>query len=212
MNSKSYNKLVKDFQTGDIVLFNGKYPISKLVEELEHSKWSHVGMVVRPDPEGEVYFFESTALTNLADVLEQDHKTGPKLVKLIDRLKTYGADLVPYVPPVYAVRPILKHKEVDENKLFEYIKKVHGIPNPSEWKMIEEVIEGRIFSIDSKSKDYTCSKLIGETLSVLGFYQPIMPLNGLMPMDFSSDSKIKQLSAIWEEEIYIELEKEEAVG
>lgn len=212
MNSKSYNKYVKDFQTGDIVLFNGKYPISKLVEELEHSKWSHVGMVVRPDPEGEVYFFESTALTNLEDIMEQDHITGPKLVKLIDRLKTYGADLVPYVPPVYAVRPILKHNEVDMDKLFEYIKKVHGIPNPSEWKMIEEVIEGRIFSIHSKSNDYTCSKPIGETLEVLGFYQPIMPLNGLMPMDFSSDSSIKQLAAIWGEEIYIELEKEEAVG
>lgn len=106
MKSKLYSKLVKEFQTGDIILFNGKYPISKLVEELEHSKWSHVGMVVRPDPEGEVYFFESTALTNLEDVLEHDHKTGPKLVKLIDRLKTYGADLVPYVPPVYAVRSL----------------------------------------------------------------------------------------------------------
>lgn len=212
MKSKLYSKFVKDFQTGDIILFNGKYPISKLVEELEHSKWSHVGMVVRPDPEGEVYFFESTALTNLEDVLEHDHKTGPKLVKLIDRLKTYGADLVPYVPPVYAVRSLKKHSAVNMDKLYTYIKEVHGIPNPSEWKMIEEVIEGRIFSIHSRSKDYTCSKLIGETLEVLGLSKPKMPLNGLMPMDFSTDSHIKQLSALWEEEIYIELEKEEAVG
>lgn len=211
MNSILYSELEKTLKTGDIVLFSGQYQISKLVEKLEHSKWSHVGMIVRPDPNGEVYFFESTALINLEDVMEHDNKTGPKLVKLIDRLETYGADLVPYVPPVYAVRRFLKDT-VNEEKLFDYIKKVHGIPNPGEWKMIEEVIEGRIFSIPSKSHDYTCSKLIGETLETLGFYHPKKPLNGLMPMDFSTDSHIKQLTSLWDKEIMINLIQEEVIS
>ncbi|WP_078381861.1 hypothetical protein [Sutcliffiella halmapala] len=208
MKTSTYSSLLSQFKTGDLILFSGKYPISKLVETLENSMWSHVGMVVRPDPTGEVYFFESTSLTNLEDIHFHDNKTGPKVVKLIDRLKTYGHDLEPYTPPQYALRSLsLLEGSIDEEKLYEYMKKVHGVPNPSQWKMIEEVIEGRVFSITSKSNDYTCSKLIGETYQMLGLFEPKMPLNGYMPKDFSSTGNLQLKDVTLGEEILIDLEE-----
>lgn len=206
MNSQTFDELYPALKTGDLVLFSGQYQISKMVETLEHSMWSHVGMVFRPDPKGEVFFWESTALTNLEDEVMHDHLTGPKIVKLLDRLKTYGQDVVPYHPPAYALRSLTLGRPLDEQKLISYMKEVHGIPNPSEWNMIEEVVEGRIFSIPSKKKDYTCSKLIGETYQQLGIASFTMPLNGLMPSDFSSKGKMKLLDCTLGDEVLIKVE------
>ncbi|MEW9109545.1 MAG: hypothetical protein AB2374_09355 [Cytobacillus gottheilii] len=210
MKTETYDQLLPLLKTGDLILFSGKYEMSKLVEKLEHNKWSHVGMVVRPDPDGEVYFFESTALVNLEDEWFHDHETGPKVVKLLDRLKTYGQDVEPYVAPEYAVRTLTMKNKIDDQKLYDYIKSVHGIPNPSEWSMIEEVIEGRMFHITSKRNDYTCSKLIAETYLTLGITSFSMPLNGLMPKDFSSAGHIKIKDGELGEEILIQLEEEVA--
>ncbi len=206
MNSKRFDALFPLLKTGDLILFSGQYQMSKLVEKLEHSMWSHVGMVFRPDPKGDVYFWESTALTNLEDEVMHDHLTGPKVVRLIDRLKTYGQDVVPYEPPAYAWRSLDVVRSLDEQKLIRYMKEVHGIPNPSEWNMIEEVAEGRFFSIASKAKDYTCSKLIGETYQELGIASFTIPLNGLMPKDFSSTGKIDLIDCVLEEEVLIQVE------
>jgi hypothetical protein len=206
MKSETFNTLYPSLKTGDLILFSGQYQISKMVESLEHSMWSHVGMVFRPDPKGEVFFWESTALTNLEDEFMHDHLTGPKIVKLLDRLQTYGQDVVPYKPPAYAWRTLTLDRPLDQQKLVRYMKEVHGIPNPTEWNMIEEVIEGRFFSIPSKRKDYTCSKLIGETYQELGIASSSIPLNGLMPSDFSSKGKLKLLECEWGEEVLIEVE------
>ncbi|MCA1065695.1 hypothetical protein LCL98_19925 [Rossellomorea aquimaris] len=205
MKSQSIDSLYPELKTGDLILFSGQYRMSKLVEKLENSMWSHVGMVYRPNPEGEVYFWESTALTNLQDEVMHDNLTGPKIVKLIDRLKTYGQDVVPYQPPAYAWRSLEHNQPVDEQAFLHYMKKVHGIPNPSEWNMIKEVMEGRIFSIPSKAKDYTCSKLIGETYQELGIASFTMPLNGLMPKDFSSSGRMQMIQCELGEEVLIEV-------
>ncbi|KUP08343.1 hypothetical protein Q73_06245 [Bacillus coahuilensis m2-6] len=210
MKTIHFDEVYKVARTGDLILFSGQYAMSKLVEKLEGSKWSHVGMVYRPDPHGEVYLFESTALTNLEDEFVHDHKTGPKIVKLIDRLKTYGNDLEPYIPPQYAIRHLTLHTgTINSEKLQSYMNEVHGIPNPTEWTMIEEVIEGRLFHIQSKNKDYTCSKLIAETYEILGIFQPSLPLNGYMPSDFSTGGKVSLHNAALSEEQLISLQLED---
>ena len=73
MEEKPFSELEPEMRTGDLVLFSGRYEESELIEKLEHSPWSHVGMI---DP--------------LTRMLVEDH----------------------------------------------------GLPNPSEWKMIVEVAEG----------------------------------------------------------------------
>lgn len=206
MDKKPYSELKAELQTGDLILFSGQYPISKFVQKLEHSMWSHVAMVVRLPEWEEPLLWESTALTNLEDVLVHDHLTGPKLVDLKQRLETYGSDVTPYVPPRYAVRP-LKLERTDDMiaALHALFTELHGIPNPGQWKMIWEVIEGRFLHIRSKLDNYTCSELVAESFIKMGLLDPNAVINGFMPRDFSSDGHLPLLKGELEPEIEIEL-------
>lgn len=194
MNTTAYSIIKDKLQTGDLVLFSGQYSISKLVERLEHSHWSHVAMVVRiPDIE-EPLLWESTALTNLPDQIYHDNKTGPKIVDLKQRLLTYGSDVVPYVPPVYAVRQLEAERTPEMlNALSTLFTSLHGIPNPGEWKMIAEVLEGKLFNIRSKLDNYTCGELVAESYIKMGLLSDKKAINGYMPKDFSTDGTLKLL-------------------
>lgn len=202
MQKRPYSEIEPQLRTGDLILFSGQYEISRLVEKLEGSIWSHVAMVVRIQDIDVPLLWESTALTNLPDALMNDHLTGPKLVDLRQRLETYGSDVSPYVPPRYAVRP-LEVERTDEmiGNLHALFTELHGIPNPGQWKMILEVIEGRLFHIRSKLDNYTCSELIAESLIHMGLLDADAVINGFMPSDFSSDGRLKLLKGQFGEEI-----------
>lgn len=208
METKAYSEIRGDLKTGDLILFSGKYSISKLVEKLEHSMWSHVAMVVRIPNIEYPLLWESSALTNLPDELYKDNITGPKVVNLEERLKTYGSDLKPYSPPVYAVRH-LEVERTDEmiNSLTTLFTSLHGLPNPGEWRMIFEVIEGKLFNIPSKLDNYTCSELVAESLIKMGLLGSAKVINSYMPKDFSSDGSLKLLKGNFLKEVGIDINK-----
>lgn len=208
METRPYSQIKDDLQTGDLILFSGKYSISKLVEKLEHSMWSHVAMVVRIPEIEYPLLWESSALTNLPDEIYKDNITGPKIVNLEERLKTYGSDLKPYIPPVYAVRR-LEVERTDEmiNSLYTLFTTLHGLPNPGEWKMIFEVTEGKLFNIPSKLDNYTCSELVAESLIKMGLLDNAKVINSYMPKDFSSDGSLKLLKGNLLEEIAIDVNR-----
>lgn len=205
----SYEKLKPTLKTGDIILFSGRYEMSKLVEWLEGSKWSHVAMVVRLDGFDEPLLYEATALTNLPDLITGDHITGPKVVNLLERLKTYGDDVKPYQPPQYCVRKLEKPLDPSCVKVIRStLKQLHGLPNPGEWRMIYEVLAGRFLHINTGLKDITCSGFIAYTYHALGLLDLKMPINGFVPKDFSSAGKLKILNNSLGEEILIDLEQQ----
>ena len=45
MEKKPFSELEPEMRTGDLILFSGRYEESELIEKLEHSPWSHVGMI-----------------------------------------------------------------------------------------------------------------------------------------------------------------------
>lgn len=45
-----YEELEPRLRTGDILLFHGDSRRSRVIEGVTRSKFSHVGMIVRPDP------------------------------------------------------------------------------------------------------------------------------------------------------------------
>ncbi len=49
-----FDDLVPEMKTGDLMLFNGKYKGSKLIEILERSEWSHVGIIIKLDDIDEI--------------------------------------------------------------------------------------------------------------------------------------------------------------
>ncbi|PKM49423.1 MAG: hypothetical protein CVV02_16290 [Firmicutes bacterium HGW-Firmicutes-7] len=202
----AYEEIKNRLKTGDIVLFSGKYTMSKMVEKLEHSRWSHCGMVVRLPEYDEPLIYEATALTNLEDLVHHDHITGPKVVNLLERLKTYGQDVEPYEPPTYAVRLLDKPlPEADMDILNELLKELHGLPNPDEKRMIFEVLVGRYLYIKTKMKDITCSGFISYTYKKLGLLKSLKPINGYMPKDFSTDGHLNLKGVTLSNEIVIDI-------
>lgn len=209
MGQMAYSQLAPTLKTGDIVLFSGRYQMSKLVEFLEGSKWSHVGMVVRLDEYDYPLLYEATALTNLPDLLTGKQITGPKLVNLKERLETYGNDVVPYEAPAYAVRIASRGATNEElNRIKEILNELVGLPNPDEKRMIFEVILGRYLFIETKMDDITCSGFIAYTLKQLGWLRGKKPINGFMPKDFSTDGRLALDKAIaYGDEIIINLKQ-----
>lgn len=205
--SVPYSEIKDKLKTGDIVLFSGQYNMSHLVEKLEESRWSHVAMVVRLPGYDEPLLYEATALTNLEDLSHHDHITGPKVVSLIDRLKTYGKDVKPYEPPVYGVRQLSKDLTLKDLSIIESIlNDLHGLPNPGEKRMIFEVLIGRYLYIPTRMIDITCSGFIAYTYKKLGLLKSHKPINGYMPKDFSTDGKTKFQGIELSNEIIIDIE------
>lgn len=208
MDKMPYSELAPLLKTGDLVLFSGRYQMSKIVEKLEGSKWSHVAMVLRLDGYDEPLLYEATALTNLPNLINGQTVTGPKVVNLKKRLETYGSDVTPYVPPMYSVRRSNHEATSDEVTMIKSIvTNLEGLPNPGTWPMIFEVILGRYLYIPTPMTNITCSGFIAYTFRKLGWLKGHKPINGFMPKDFSTDGTLTFSDHItYSDEILIDLQ------
>ena len=206
METKPFSELATEMRTGDLILFSGRYEESELIEKLERSPWSHVGMVVRLTDDEQPLFWESTTLTNLADEIFHDHLQGPKVVNLYQRMKQYGRDLRPYVPAQFAYRKLdVTRTDAMIRRLTKMFTRDHGLPNPSEWNMIVEVVEGRLFNIPSRLDTFFCSELVADSYLKMGLLPADRAVNAYMPKDFTSTGHLPLLMGLLEPEILIEL-------
>ncbi len=203
MSTQSFSNLAPNMKTGDIILFDGPYGFSKVIEKLEDCDYSHVGMVVRLPEYDSPLLWEATSLTNLEDVEYHDHVAGPKLVVLEERLKTYAKELPePHDPPKFAYRKLEVSRTPEMiDALHTLFKKEHGIPDPGEWKMIFEVIEGRYFNIPSKLDNFFCSELVAETYIKMNLLPSHIVPNAYMPKDFSDKGTLDLRSGALKQEI-----------
>ena len=69
-----YDQLRTRLRSGDIVLFSATGFISRMIRLVTRSKWSHVGVVYRPDPNGTVFVYESTTMSKRRGVQTTDLK------------------------------------------------------------------------------------------------------------------------------------------
>ena len=86
-----YSQLRDRLDTGDLVFFSGKGLVSAGIQWITRSKWSHVGMVVAESRWDLVLLYESTTLSNLADVDSGTPMQGVQLVPLSCLLYTSDA-------------------------------------------------------------------------------------------------------------------------
>lgn len=83
-----YADLRDDLKDGDVVLFDGKGPISNIIKFASGSDKSHVGMIVRPSADF-VALFESTTISDVADIDSGTARRGVQIVPLSERLRRY---------------------------------------------------------------------------------------------------------------------------
>lgn len=193
----SYYEVKDSLKTGDLVMFHGIQPVSKLIELLEWSYWSHVGIVVLPKDIGlegeEPLFWESTSSSDgISDViLNKPKDNGAMLVPLSERIKV---DLEKQYDTHFKIKYL--NRILDENELLElknFIELAHKKAFPSTSELLVYYIEGRHSNVKSPDNVCFCSQLTAETFMHLGFLSTTYASNGYCPNDFNEDDDLPVL-------------------
>lgn len=228
---KDYNIISKTLQTGDIVLFGGNTGISKIIENFEHTIWSHVGMIVLPgdikpgiECEDKPLLWQSSPKLNIKDLLIKPENSGPELVyfdELLKLLKDYNYTV--------AVRKLDVIKTgVMIGSLNKFINKVHMDGFPSIHKLAIEFIEGnireklkhavikiinffkreKVQALSGKKQTFFCSELIAQSYIEMGLLPKYEVAGSYSPKSFSVQGGMTlKNSALLEDEIYIDYQE-----
>lgn len=205
-----YEEASPDFKTGDVVLMHGDFPMSKLIQLIEGSKWTHSGMIILAKDIGkegvwpDVLFWESNSLTNLPCLITGKPKTGPMLVPFQERLQT---NMNNYYDSEFAVRPNTTPLGQDAlQKLTDFLPKYMDATFPSDLKMWYENIEGRKSGKFSGTAQIFCSELLTMTFQAMGVMSTNWVPNAAMPKDYSSLGAITFLKRGYlEPEVYLDI-------
>ena len=79
-------------RTGDVLLFEGNRPELRLMQKVERSRWSHVGMLVRIPETGQLIIWESEPMGVIEDVITHQRKSGPQGVPFLSRVRSSEGD------------------------------------------------------------------------------------------------------------------------
>ncbi len=187
-----YERLRPNLQTGDLVSFHGLDLESAFIELLEHSPWSHVGMVLRLPCLEYPLLWESTPLHYLYDPVLRRTKSGPRLVSLDGRLQL-SLDRGLYN------RFMIRHLEVSRSRdmlraLTAFIAEVHRLAFPGSWEMIKDFLEGRLLNSQPETRrSFYCAELVAETYMRMGLLPASPPSNAYLPKDFTDPEHLTLL-------------------
>ena len=197
----AYEDVKNSLKSGDLVLFHGVETTSKLIELIEWSFWSHVGMVVLPEDigltGGDPLFWESTSSGDgIVDHLTGKPKeNGPMLVSLGERIRV---DVKQHYDTHFFVKYLnrpLNGKELQQLKDFIYRAHDRGFPTAA--NALKYYVEGRSFNIASPETDVFCSELTAETFMSMGFLSKEYVPNGYCPDDFNKGDNLPSLQPFY---------------
>jgi hypothetical protein len=191
----AYADIEDELRTGDIFLARGLRRISRLIEAMCGSKWSHSGMVIRPSdidmdyPNDEPLLWESTDDDNIPDILTGKPKTGPMLVPLRERIRT---DVDTGYYKVFGIRYLQVERTPDMlARLHEVVfdPAVQRARFPTYRSMISETLKERFFGAKqddgAPKEEYVCAQLLTYTLQSMGL-MPLTPVaRSYVPKDYS---------------------------
>ena len=177
-------------KTGDIVLFSGKGRISEIIKWATGSKYSHVGLIVYLEGIDLVAIWESTVLSNVADIETGMMTKGVQLVPLSDRIGHYKGDGI-------FVRK-LNNPLTDDmlQKLWDFRKAMTGKAYEThKLDLLKTLWEN--FSGKEDLSSVFCSELTAESLQKMGLLYDTdmggLPSDKYRPDHFSQDGDMKLL-------------------
>lgn len=186
-----YRDVRDTLKTGDIILFSGKGGISEGIKFFTLSKWSHVGMIYRLfdplDPEGSVFCWESTTLSNIEDADTGKLTNGVQRVEFSERLErcfSTGYEI--------SVRPLnkgLPDKKVAALNAFRH--EVSGRPyEKDKIELIKSAWDGLFGQNKEDLSSLFCSELVAEAYQRMELLGGSKPSNEYTPKDFSREKKL----------------------
>tara|TARA_B000000565_G_scaffold255828_1_gene238205 strand:+ start:4785 stop:5372 length:588 start_codon:yes stop_codon:yes gene_type:complete len=176
---------INDLQTGDLILFNGNYFLSRFIELITGSIYSHTAIIVKnPNFLGEKYqgtYILESGYEDKKDVENNRTKFGVQLTNFEELLKNYNGK-------IYVRKLNCQRNQDFEQKVIDFHSDVHNLPydlNPIDWFKAK-------FNIDigniQKKNTFWCSALVSYFYVKLGFLTKDIPWTLIKPQDLSSSS------------------------
>lgn len=185
--SQSYSSIRDHLDTGDLVGFSGKGGISSTIKWFTGSKWSHVGMVLRVISWDCVLLWESTTLSNIADVESGQAKMGVQLVPLSERLRRYRGEA--------AIRQL--KVERTEEMLTALANLRYTLRNrpyeQSKLELIKAAYDGPLGSNTEDLSTIFCSELTAEAYQAMELVSSTIPSSEYTPKDFLEPGRLDLL-------------------
>ena len=174
---------IDNLETGDILLFNGNYFLSHLIEYLTGSIYSHIGIIIiNPNFENKIlegiYVLES-GYESKPDIEDNRVKYGVQLTKLDDIIKNYDGKL-------FVRKLICKRNREFYNKIIQIHLDVHNLHADLTTPLHLANVE--IGDVKRKN-EFWCSALVCYAYIKLGFLDENIPWTIIRPQDFSSKSR-----------------------
>jgi hypothetical protein len=201
--TSAWDEVKPSLQTGDVILQHGVYPSSLMIEGLEQSEWSHIGMVVLatdigldPKKVPALLYWESNDLTNLPDVVTGKIKPagGPMLVDLELRLSTNAAQTIDMAFNLRQLNTVRTPAML--KALAAFIAKMQpNVGFPTSEQAILEFIMGRYENVVPDIMNHCfCSQLVAASYQEMGLLTKQQDAVGYSPRDFSEAGSISLLN------------------
>ena len=183
----SYHDIRNSLNTGDLVLFSGKGGISTGIKWVTGSKWSHIGMVLRLPEWDFVLLWESTTLSDIADLDTGIARKGVQIVPLSERIRHYDGEV-----SVRALSPKLNIQQV--GTLRETREEFKGRKyETSEIELIKAAYDGPFGRNTEDLRSLFCSELVAEAYQRMGLLSEEKPANEYTPADFTDRKELTLL-------------------
>ena len=181
--------LLKNAQTGDLVLCRGKSLGSWLIKYLSKSKYSHIVFIFRDD--SELKIIQATPKNKLVDLRLKRKIKGVQINSLEDFVRNYDGELY---------HRSLEGEKYNLNKLYECV--LHHHQKPYENNYIELLRAAFFKAINfctlcnkETLKFIFCSELIAEFYQEMAVLDHSRPSNTYTPKSFSSENEELQLKS-----------------
>lgn len=180
----TWDELLPIARTGDLVLFHSQDTLSEVIEKATGGDYSHVAMIIRPDPKAPPQLWEESGIALSPD---PDSKTTPmhKGAQLGDLQSTVEAILAYHDHPNYRRLDFERTPEF-EAAVQDVITTCEGVPFGSIPQMAEHWLEGHFLEIAAPETQMFCSQLVALTFQRAGLLGTEHVPNWYSPSSFGS--------------------------
>jgi hypothetical protein len=192
----SYAQIADQFQTGDIVLFEGVSLESRLIEDIDRSRFSHVGIAVRLPGYDAPLLWSSDTIATLKDPLADKPEAGVHLIDLRETLTFLLNETTTQKKPPYtfARRALTADRSVKfYQDLQAFMHTIDGRAFPSLAKMAEHFLEGNL-GIRVSLRTFFCAELVADTYEHVGLLSNKRLVNSYSPGTFAQNHSLTLLS------------------
>lgn len=178
----AYEDLVPKLRTGDVFVFHGDSTISRVIERITGSRYSHAAMVIRLDPAKPPLLWEEGPDPIVEDPETHTRHGGAQLGLLDDALGLMNQ-------PKFGDTPFVRQLQIErtpelERLALQAVADLEGRPFPTMLQMLEDWLAGQVHVVTTDKKMY-CAELVAATFMRMGLLPPDPPANFYDPKDFS---------------------------